>query len=59
MPLVTNQLIPLCVCLCIVNTCVCVCVCNCYLASESREGIKYQVTLWIAAEKPSSNNVLL
>lgn len=55
MPLVTNQLIPLCVCLCIVN----VCVCNCYLASESREGIKYQVTLWIAAEKPSSNNVLL
>lgn len=38
---------------------VCVCVCNCYLASESREGIKYQVTLWIAAEKPSSNNVLL
>lgn len=57
MPLVTNQLIPLCVCLCIVN--VCVCVCNCYLASESREGIKYQVTLWIAAEKPSANNVLL
>lgn len=59
------QLISVCVCACvcarIVNICVCLCmcVCNCYLASESREGIEYQVTLWIAAEKPSSNNVLL
>ena len=35
------------------------CVCNGYLASESREGVIYRITLWLAVEKkPSSNNVL-
>lgn len=45
------------VCVCVFD--VCVCVCKCYLASESREGIVYQITLWLATEKTSSNNVLL
>lgn len=53
----TEYLFVMCVCVCFV--CMYVCVCNCYLASESREGIVYQITLWLAAEKPSSNNVLL
>lgn len=56
MLLVTNAtefLSVLCVC---VHVYVCVLfvyvrVCNCYLASESREGIVYQITLWLAAEK--------
>lgn len=57
------QLIPVCVFVfyeyIYICLCVCVCLCNCYLASESREGIEYQITLWLAAKKPSSNNVLL
>lgn len=46
------------------RVCVCVCLYVCVfitvnLASKSREGIIYHITLWLAAEKPSSNNVLL
>lgn len=58
MLLVTNateylSVMYVCVCVLFVYMCVCagVCVCNCYLASESREGIVYQITLWLAAEK--------
>lgn len=41
------------------SVCVLLCVCfNCYLASESREGIVDQITLRIAAEKLSPNDVL-
>lgn len=56
MLVVTNATEYLCdVCVCDV----CVSVCKCYMASKSREGIVYQITLWLATEKTSSNNVLL
>lgn len=56
MPLVTNATEYLYVC--VLFKCICVCGVS-GIWRANREGIVYQITLWLAAEKPSSNNVLL